>query len=289
MGKLEGKVALVTGSGRNIGRATVLKLAAEGAHVVVNARTNQAEADAVVREAKGLGVKALAVVADVASKDQVEAMAARALSEFGRVDILINNAAIRPHKPFTELTAAGLGSGPGRGARRRGVPHARAHRADGEERIWAHPVLHRRRRLRRRQRTRACLGGQDGPGRLRARAGLGVRAAEHPGQRGLAGQHRYHGATIPNGIRGGRRTPPAFPWGVRGTWTRSPPPACSWSVTMAASSPARRSTSTAGAGITDPQIERPRRSQWTRWSKTRACRRISTRNPWCRLRPPCSR
>ena len=104
MGKLEGKVALVTGSGRNIGRATVLKLAGEGAHVVVNARSNQAEADAVVREAQALGVKAFAVVADIASKDQVEAMAARALSEFGRVDILINNAAIRPHKPFTELT-----------------------------------------------------------------------------------------------------------------------------------------------------------------------------------------
>jgi 3-oxoacyl-[acyl-carrier protein] reductase len=104
MGKLEGKVALVTGSGRNIGRATVLKLAAEGAHVVVNARTNQAEADAVVREAQGLGVKAMAIVADVASKDQVEAMAAQALSAFGRIDILINNAAVRPHKPFTELT-----------------------------------------------------------------------------------------------------------------------------------------------------------------------------------------
>jgi 3-oxoacyl-[acyl-carrier protein] reductase len=104
MGKLDGKVALVTGSGRNIGRATALKLAEEGAHVVVNARSNQAEADAVVREARGLGVKALAVIADVAQRDQVEAMAAKALSEFGRVDILINNAAIRPHKPFTELT-----------------------------------------------------------------------------------------------------------------------------------------------------------------------------------------
>jgi NAD(P)-dependent dehydrogenase (short-subunit alcohol dehydrogenase family) len=104
MGKLEGKVALVTGSGRNIGRATVLKLAAVGAHVVVNSRTNQAEAEAVAREAQARGVKAIAVVADVARKDQVDAMVTKAMSEFGRVDILVNNAAIRPHKPFTEVT-----------------------------------------------------------------------------------------------------------------------------------------------------------------------------------------
>lgn len=104
MGKLEGKVALVTGSGRNIGRATVLKLAAEGAHVVVNARNNQAEAEAVALEVRALGVQAMAIMADMAHKDQVEAMASRALSQFGRVDILINNAAIRPHKPFTQLT-----------------------------------------------------------------------------------------------------------------------------------------------------------------------------------------
>src|SRR5579863_6078067 len=104
MGKLEGKVALVTGSGRNIGRATVLKLAAEGAHVVVNARSNEAEADAVAQEARAIGVKAISVIADIGKKDQVEAMAAQALSEFGRVDILINNAAVRPHKAFTELT-----------------------------------------------------------------------------------------------------------------------------------------------------------------------------------------
>jgi 3-oxoacyl-[acyl-carrier protein] reductase len=104
MGKLDGKVALITGSGRNIGRATALKLADEGAHIVVNARGNEAEAEAVAREVREKGVKALAVLADVAKKEQVDALAARALSEFGRVDILINNAAIRPHKPFTEVT-----------------------------------------------------------------------------------------------------------------------------------------------------------------------------------------
>src|ERR671922_1209821 len=104
MGKLDGKVALVTGSGRNIGRATVLKLAAEGAHVVVNSRANQAEADAVAQEVRAGGGKALALLADVSKREQVESMVSRALSEFGRIDILINNAAIRPHKPFTELT-----------------------------------------------------------------------------------------------------------------------------------------------------------------------------------------
>src|SRR5690349_9099315 len=102
MGKLDGKVALITGSGRNIGRATALKLAGEGAHIAVNARANQTEADADARQGRDLGVKALALLTDVGKRDQVEAMAARALSEFGRVDILINNAAIRPHKPFTE-------------------------------------------------------------------------------------------------------------------------------------------------------------------------------------------
>src|SRR4029453_8304479 len=82
MGKLDGKVALVTGSGRNIGRATVLKLAAEGAHVVVNPRTNKAEADAVAEEVRAGGGKALSLLADVAKKEQVDNMVSRALAEF---------------------------------------------------------------------------------------------------------------------------------------------------------------------------------------------------------------
>jgi 3-oxoacyl-[acyl-carrier protein] reductase len=106
MGKFDGKVALVTGSGRNIGRATVLKLAAEGANVIVNARSNEQEAQAVAREARDLGVKALPILADVGKRAELDAMAQKALSEFGRVDILINNAAIRPHKPLLQQTDA---------------------------------------------------------------------------------------------------------------------------------------------------------------------------------------
>ena len=104
MGKLDGKVALVTGSGRNIGRATILKMAAEGANVVVNARSNQEEADAVAEEARAMGVKAMAILADVSNKDQVDSMVSIAMAEFGKIDILVNNAAIRPHKPFLEVT-----------------------------------------------------------------------------------------------------------------------------------------------------------------------------------------
>ena len=102
--KLEGKVALVTGSGRNIGRATILKLAAEGANVVVNARTNRQEADSVAAEARALGVETLSILADVADRHQVASMVAQTMERFGKIDILINNAAVRPHKPFTEVT-----------------------------------------------------------------------------------------------------------------------------------------------------------------------------------------
>jgi len=104
--KLEGRVALVTGSGRNIGRATVLKLASEGADVIVNVRSNEAEAQAVADEAAAMGVRSLAIVADVGDPAQVDRMMETAFAEFGRVDILINNAAIRPSKSFMELTMA---------------------------------------------------------------------------------------------------------------------------------------------------------------------------------------
>ena len=104
MQRLEGKTALVTGSGRNIGRAIILKLAEEGANVVVNARSNREEAESVAAEARALGVEALPFLADVSDHRQVANMFAAAEEKFGGVDILVSNAAIRPHKPFTEVT-----------------------------------------------------------------------------------------------------------------------------------------------------------------------------------------
>ena len=101
---LKGRTALITGSGRNIGRATALMLAKEGVNVVVNARSNQAEVDAVAEEVRALGVRALPVLAEVADKAAVDSMVGRALEEFGGIDILMSNVAIRPHRPFLEVT-----------------------------------------------------------------------------------------------------------------------------------------------------------------------------------------
>jgi 3-oxoacyl-[acyl-carrier protein] reductase len=105
-GELTGRVAIVTGAGRNIGRAIALALGKGGAAVVVNARSNRNEADAVVHEIERGGGQALAWLADVAEQKAVKAMAAAAIERFGRIDILVNNAAVRDEKPFGELTLA---------------------------------------------------------------------------------------------------------------------------------------------------------------------------------------
>jgi 3-oxoacyl-[acyl-carrier protein] reductase len=101
---LKNKVALVTGSGRNLGRAIALAFAREGADVVVNSRSNPTEAELVAEEARVSGVRAIATLADVSDRSQVETMFQQALEAFGRVDILVSNAAIRPQKAFVDLT-----------------------------------------------------------------------------------------------------------------------------------------------------------------------------------------
>ncbi len=104
--ELGGKVAIVTGAGRNIGRAIALALADGGASVVVNARSNRAEADAVAREIESSGGKALVHIGNVADPVAVQAMADAAAKHFGRLDILVNNAALRREKPFAEMSYA---------------------------------------------------------------------------------------------------------------------------------------------------------------------------------------
>jgi len=103
---LAGKVAIVTGAGRNIGRAIALALAADGAAVVVNARSNKTEADSVVAEIEAAGAKAAAHIGDVGNPESARGLAALALERFGRIDILVNNAALRREKPIGEMSYA---------------------------------------------------------------------------------------------------------------------------------------------------------------------------------------
>jgi len=102
--RLEGKRALITGASRNIGRAVALAFAAEGADLVLNTRINADELDAVAADCRKAGVRVVSALADIADAAAVETMVARALSELGAIDILVCNAAIRPHTPITETS-----------------------------------------------------------------------------------------------------------------------------------------------------------------------------------------
>src|SRR5215510_4507562 len=103
-GRLRGKTALVTGASRNIGRAIALAFAAEGANLVLNTRVNGDELEAVAAECRKAGVRVITALADVADAAAVEAMVARGLDALGALDVLVCNAAIRPHKPITETS-----------------------------------------------------------------------------------------------------------------------------------------------------------------------------------------
>jgi 3-oxoacyl-[acyl-carrier protein] reductase len=102
--KLQGRTALVTGASRNIGRAIALAFAAEGADLVLNTRANTEELEAVAAECRKAGVRVVPALADVADATACEAMVRRGLAELGAIDVLVCNAAIRPHKALTETS-----------------------------------------------------------------------------------------------------------------------------------------------------------------------------------------
>jgi 3-oxoacyl-[acyl-carrier protein] reductase len=101
---LAGRTAIVTGSGRNIGRAIALSLAQQGANVVVNGHSDRAAVDGVVEQIAAGGGQALGVMADVSDDAQVAAMVDEAGARFGSVDIVVSNVGIRRKQPFLEIT-----------------------------------------------------------------------------------------------------------------------------------------------------------------------------------------
>jgi 3-oxoacyl-[acyl-carrier protein] reductase len=100
---LKGRVALVTGAGRNIGRAIALALADAGAKLAVNVRVSLNEGQAVVDEIAARGGDALLVAADVTQRGDVDAMIAAISKRFGRLDIVVNNAAVRHEIAFADM------------------------------------------------------------------------------------------------------------------------------------------------------------------------------------------
>jgi 3-oxoacyl-[acyl-carrier protein] reductase len=102
--KLSGKVAVITGSAANIGRATALLFAKEGARVVVTTKSNIAAGEKVTQEIKEQGGEAIFVQADLAVPEEVQVLFDAAVEAFGTVDILVNNAGVTKAKPFLEST-----------------------------------------------------------------------------------------------------------------------------------------------------------------------------------------
>lgn len=101
---LSGRVALVTGAAKRIGRDIALELAARGARVAVNYRRSAADAEDVVREIEKGGGEAISLRADVSKRGDVEKMISEIETKFGSLDVLVNNAGMFQHVPFAEIT-----------------------------------------------------------------------------------------------------------------------------------------------------------------------------------------
>jgi len=101
---LKGRIAIVTGSGQNIGRAIALAFARQGASVVINGHRNAEAIESVAQEARSLGVGALPVLADVGDPAAVESMVNKTVEAFGGVDIIVSNVSMRHHQPFLDIS-----------------------------------------------------------------------------------------------------------------------------------------------------------------------------------------
>ena len=150
---LAGRTAIVTGSGRNIGRAIALALARQGAAVVVNGHRDRAAVDAVVREITDAGGRAHGVMADVSSHQEVEDLVAETIACFGSVDIAVSNVAVRRMQAFLDISledwreVLGTNLDPAFYLARNVIPHMRRRKwgrivlVSGFDAFWAQVTL----------------------------------------------------------------------------------------------------------------------------------------------------
>ena len=104
MGRLDGRIALVTGASRGIGRAIAIAMAKEGAAIAVNYRSSEGEAQRVVEELKSLGVKTMLAQANVGNGAETRDMVQRVIAAWGRIDVMVNNAGITRDKSLRKMT-----------------------------------------------------------------------------------------------------------------------------------------------------------------------------------------
>ncbi len=109
--RLEGKTALITGASRNIGKEIALTFAREGADLVLNTRSSQEELEAVAAQCRELGVNTHTVLGDVSDPQRVSEMVREGIEALGKIDVLVNNVALRPHKPILEVSGVAPGAG----------------------------------------------------------------------------------------------------------------------------------------------------------------------------------
>ena len=102
--RLEGKTAMITGASRNIGKEVALAFAREGADLVLNTRSSQPELEAVAAQCRELGVNTHVAMGDVTEPDRVQQMVQEGIDALGKIDVLVSNVAIRPHKPLLDVS-----------------------------------------------------------------------------------------------------------------------------------------------------------------------------------------
>jgi len=102
--RLQGKTALITGASRNIGRETALTFAREGADLALSSLQSPQELEEVAAECRELGVRTFTATADISDGDQCRGLVGDALEALGKIDVLVSNAAIRPHHPLLTVT-----------------------------------------------------------------------------------------------------------------------------------------------------------------------------------------